>query len=37
MKNLDPEKSGLKILDYEKRLKKLNAAKKIRRPHGIIY
>ena len=39
----DPEKPGpwkiwtLKILNYEKRGKQLDAEKKIRRPHGIIY
>ena len=42
-KNLDSEKPvpwkiwTLKILDYEKRGKQLDAAKKIKRPHGIIY
>ena len=40
---MDPEKPGsrkvwtLKILDYEKREKQLDAAKKIKRAHGIIY
>ena len=38
----DPKKPGplrmwtLKILDYEKRGKQVDAAEKIRRPHGII-
>ena len=42
-KNLDSEKPGpwkiwtLKNLLYEKRGKQLDAQKKIRRPHGIIY
>ena len=43
MKNLDPEKPSLrktwtlKYLDYEKRRKQLDAEKKIRRLHGMIY
>ena len=41
--DLDTEKPGLwriwalKILDYEKRGKQLDAQEKTRRPHGIIY
>ena len=41
--DLDAEKPGprktwtLEILNYEKRAKQLDAEKKIRRPHGIIY